>query len=109
VGGNSLEEGLLIQNRNPRHTVSTFPAVMMVCVTWMTCFVVFNIVDYAPVPGWLVLFSSFFLGLLSGWLMWSFLKGLSYRRRAELAAQYRADQEAETQRKLEVARKAGII
>lgn len=107
--GNSLEEGLLLQNTNLRHTGAAFPAVMMVGTVWMACLITFNLVDYAPVPGWLVLVFSVCLGLAAGLFTGRFLKRLSERRRERLAAEYRADQESETARKLEEARKAGII
>lgn len=107
--GGSIGEGLALQNDNPAHTAPTLPAVMMVSLVWLICLIIFNLVDYAPLPTGLVIAFSAILGVTTGLLTRHFFKRLTERNREKFAAQYRATQEAETRRKLEEARKAGII
>ena len=107
--GNSMEEGLLLQNSNPAHTSATLPAVLMVAVVWLGCLIVFNLIDYSPLPEWLIVTFSAVFGISAGYATKHFFKRLSERRREKLAAQYRADQDAETRRKMAEAREAGLI
>lgn len=104
-----MGEGLALQNDNPAHTSPTLPAVLMVTVVWLGCLIVFNLVDYAPLPAWFIITFSASFGIAAGYATWFFFKRSSERRREKLAAQYRLDQEVETRRKLEDARRAGLI
>ncbi|WP_416899965.1 MAG: hypothetical protein ACMVY4_09795 [Minwuia sp.] len=107
--GNSLEEGLLLQKDNPAHTSVTFPGIAATVLIWLIALAVFATIDYAPLPTGVVALASLLAGGLTGFLLTRTLRRRRREHRERAAADFRAAQEAETQRKLKDAREAGLF
>jgi len=106
--GNSLEDGILGDVKNPTHAAWTRPAALATLATWSLGGVFALSLDtfFLSLLAWCIVFLA---GIAIG--IWVYRKALNYaqKRTATLHADIRANREIETRRQLAEAKARGVF
>lgn len=107
--GSHLDEATPRQFEDSRNPSALMPGVAVCVIVWFGGLTAFGFRDWGPLPLFVKVALVLLAGLLAGLFVSLALKRAQRRKASKMAEAQRKFQEAETRRKLEEARKIGII